>query len=186
LVIRPSVCAFEQGETIAAWTAASSLLTPLANEANQTCSGSGNLWSKFSVCLFADHGMEIGDDLPRLNQQRDATFNSRNCDSFGLGECVSAGCQQPCYRSGKRNSFQAIRISLLGTPSAHCLLADNTHGGAEYLETAPKFRVVVMACRPLAYRAVQGAAQASFPGHARHQNVDPGTLVEPIRGGGKR
>lgn len=91
--------------------------------------------------------MEIGDNLPYLDQQRNATFNCRHCDGFGFGECVSTGGQQPRYRSGRRNSFQAVRISLLGTPSTRRPLADDTQGAAESacLETTPKFCAVAMA-----------------------------------------
>jgi hypothetical protein len=68
----------DQGETIAARTAASSLLTPLAKEATTLVLALAIPGSEFPVSLFADHGMEIGDDLPCLDQQGYATFNSRH------------------------------------------------------------------------------------------------------------
>jgi hypothetical protein len=77
-VICPSVWPFDQGEVIAAATAALSLRTPLANDATRLVFARSSHGSECVREALAHHGLEGGDNLARLDQQRSTGLDS--CD----------------------------------------------------------------------------------------------------------
>ena len=84
LVIWPSVWPLDQDVVIAALTAALSLMMPLAKDATRLAHARSSHGSRSAVSLLADHGVESGDDLSSLHQERNALLDRRDGDGLGL------------------------------------------------------------------------------------------------------
>ena len=77
--------------------------------------------------------VQVGDDFPRLNQQRHATLNRRNRHGLRFGKVVAADGHETRNGPGRRRSAQRARIGLLCFSTACGPLGDNSKTAAEPL-----------------------------------------------------
>jgi hypothetical protein len=69
--------------------------------------------------LSPDHGMEDGNDLPGLHDERYLILDGADCDRIRFRERVPADGQQSGDGPGGRNLSQALRFSLFRPSAAH-------------------------------------------------------------------
>ena len=67
---------------------------------------------KLGERLAANDGLELGEDVARLRQCRDAPFDCRYRDHLRLGELIAAACEQACDRSSGRRAADRASVHL--------------------------------------------------------------------------
>ena len=115
---------------IAARTAASSLATPLANEAMRLARAC-SIQDKSLLNPAPDHQVELGDDLAGLDQGWYASFDRCNHDGLRFGEQVAPDCHEVCDFSGRRNPLKGLCVDPFSPSSAGRPLADDAERASE-------------------------------------------------------
>jgi len=113
----------------------------------------------------ADHGVEVGDRLSRLDEVGDAGFDRSHDDRLRLAEVVAANCHQASDGAGRGYARQHLRIRLFGAAPPRRLFADHPQGSAEalVLEFAPETGGVPRSAIPLRVQPGKMEFRRTFP-----------------------
>lgn len=165
-LICPSVCPFDQGDVIAARTAAWSLPTPLANEATRLARARSIQGARPASVLRR---------IIRWNSAMISRASTRVGTPASIAATVTVSAlvsrSRPIVieasdRSGRRNPLKVLCVGPFRSSSAGCPLADDTERASEAtpFQTAPKFSTVAAARRPLLVQPWQVHIQRTLPG----------------------
>jgi hypothetical protein len=135
--------------------------------------------------LSPDHGMEDGNDLPGLHDERYLILDGADCDRIRFRERVPADGQQSGDGPGGRNLSQALRFSLFRPSAASSPFGDDAQRPAEPLpvEAPQQLRAVAKTCGPLTVEPLKMRFERTLSGaediraSTSHQVANEATAV---------